>query len=250
MTNVAKPDLHTVPAVTNVAKAATRRRRAPRTQATVPVATIVKAATRRRRAPRTQTRPDARTLGVVAQVRMAFQRQQLLATLLGGLLGGFVPAATFTVAHQEVLATVPLRHQPLALLVLGGLVYSAKTVYAWGRMAFASGAKALGFTLLIEGVMTCSSVEWLSYAALAYLIAINAIATGCILALAGSDHDGSRMAADDRPARIVIGAPPTGPDPGLRDSSTSGLGACGRDPVARERRSDAADPGLTGGLRW
>lgn len=136
----------------------------------------------RRRAPR---RPPVagKDLGVVAQVRTALRPENRLATLLGALLGGFVPVATFTVAHVELSQVVPLYLQPMMLLVLGGLVYSAKTVYSWGRAAFASGPKALGFVVLAEGVMTCSGVAWLSYAALGYLVFINAVATGCTLAL-------------------------------------------------------------------
>jgi hypothetical protein len=59
----------------------------------------------------------------------------------------------------------------------------ARTVYEWARLAFVSPVKALGSTVLLEGVMTCSSVDWLSYAALGYLIGVNAIAAGVTLAL-------------------------------------------------------------------
>jgi hypothetical protein len=135
------------------------------------------------RPPKRASRPrrlvDSAALGVVAQVRTALKPHNRLATVLGAALGGFIPLASFTVSHNEVKSLWSLP----ALLVLGGLVYSAKTVYAWGKMAFASGAKALGFTVLVEGVMTCSGVPWLSHTALGYLIAINAVATGCTLAL-------------------------------------------------------------------
>jgi hypothetical protein len=68
-------------------------------------------------------------------------------------------------------------------LALGGLLFSARTVYAWGRLAFQASGKALGFVVLMEGVMTMSHTPWLSPAALAYLVAINGIATGCTLSL-------------------------------------------------------------------
>ena len=43
-----------------------------------------------------------------------------------------------------------------AYIVAGGLLYSAKTVYAWGKLAFHTAAKALGFVVLLEGVMILS----------------------------------------------------------------------------------------------
>jgi hypothetical protein len=64
---------------------------------------------------------------------------------------------------------------------LGGLVYSAKTVWQWGTVAFQNAFKALGFVILLEDVMVTSHIPWLSITALVYLMAINGIATGCNL---------------------------------------------------------------------
>jgi hypothetical protein len=120
--------------------------------------------------------------GVVAQVRLAFRPRARLATLLGCLLGGFVPLASFVVAHRE--ANFADLHGWIAdFLVLGGLVFSAKTVREWGVLAFNDGRKALGFVVLIEGVSTLSQTPWLAITALSYLIGINAVATGCTLSL-------------------------------------------------------------------
>jgi hypothetical protein len=101
-----------------------------------------------------------------------------LATALGAGLGGGVPVATYVLSHHEVQISSPLYAQLSCWLVLGGLLFSALTVYQWGRMAFGSGAKALGFAFLLEGVLTCSTTAWLSIGALLYLVAINATATG------------------------------------------------------------------------
>lgn len=131
------------------------------------------------RQPRAAKAPTA--FGVVAQVRASLAREHRLATFIGFLLGGFVPLATFVVAHYEVDRAAPLYGQLATALVLGGLAYSAKTVYEWGKMAFRQPAKAAGFVLLIEGVMVTSTHAVLSIAALVYLIAINGIATGCTL---------------------------------------------------------------------
>jgi VIT1/CCC1 family predicted Fe2+/Mn2+ transporter len=122
-------------------------------------------------------------LGVVDQVSASLRPRARLATLLGFALGGFVPLASYVVAHSEIDPAVSLYAQVTTLLVLGGLLYSAKTVYAWGKLAFRAPAKAAGFVVLLEGVMVFAHTQWLSIAALAYLMAINGLATGCNLAL-------------------------------------------------------------------
>ena len=112
--------------------------------------------------------------GVIAQVREALSNP--VALVVGILLGGFIPLVTYTVSHHEV-------RSPLTwTLILGGLAYSALTVFEWAKMAFNNTFKALGFVILLEGVMVMSTVEWVRIAALVYLIAINATATGCTLA--------------------------------------------------------------------
>ena len=112
----------------------------------------------------------------------------ILATTLGVLLGGFVPLASFWLSHHELDATRPVYTQVTAYIVAGGLLYSAKTVYAWGKLAFHMSIKALGFVVLLEGVMILSCTPWLTTMALVYLIAINGVATGCNLALPKSQQ--------------------------------------------------------------
>jgi hypothetical protein len=122
-------------------------------------------------------------MGVVAQVRAAIHPSKRLGALLGALLGGLVPLVTYILAHHEVDASAPLAGQVATYLVLGGLAFSAPTVYGWGKIAFRSNAKAGGFVVLLEGTLTLAHTPWLSVAALVYLVAINAIATGCALSL-------------------------------------------------------------------
>lgn len=118
---------------------------------------------------------------VISRIRLAGRHP--LALFVGLLLGAFVPVASYVVGHQEVpLETGWMR--PALLLVLGGLAYSAKTVWQWCRLAFGCPWKATGFTVLVEGVMSLSHTPWLALCALALLVAINATDTGCRLALA------------------------------------------------------------------
>jgi len=115
-------------------------------------------------------------LGVLEQVERSLKPGNRLATLMGAMLGGFIPLASYTIAHQEAPNT-PV----LWMLVACGLAYSALTVFDWARVAFRHPVKAVGFCALLEGVMTFSSTQWLGITALAMLIVINGIATGCNL---------------------------------------------------------------------
>jgi len=118
--------------------------------------------------------------GVIDQIRTATKAENRLASVAGAIMGGFVPIATFLISHNEVALSV--HGIGMLLLVIGGLVFSAKTVWQWANMAFASDAwKATGFVILLEGVMTLSGITGLSIAALVLLTAVNGIATGVIL---------------------------------------------------------------------
>lgn len=128
-----------------------------------------------KRAPR-----QHKVTGVVTQIRTAFKPRNALATVCGMILGGFIPVASFCVAHFE--AGIASAHGvSMLLMVFGGLLFSAKTVWQWARLGFADPVKATGFVVLLEGVMTLSGIPGLSYAALALLTAINGIATGVTL---------------------------------------------------------------------
>lgn len=126
--------------------------------------------------------PSRGPLGVVDQVRLALRPGSRLAFALGSFLGAVVPFVTFHYSHTEIDLARPLWLQPRALFVLGGLTFSAVTMYGWGKMAFLQKTKALGFVLLMEGTMVTTRTHWLALVALAYLCAINAVATACNLA--------------------------------------------------------------------
>jgi len=123
-------------------------------------------------------------LGIVDMVHVAFARMHRIAAVIGAVFGGWVPFAIYFVAHNEVdLSGDVTLHDYLALaLVVGGLAYSALTVAQWARMALGSRVKAVGFTVLTEGVMVLSRQGWLAAVGLVLLIAINAIASAVQLA--------------------------------------------------------------------
>jgi len=116
--------------------------------------------------------------GVIEQVRVALKPHNRMAALLGAALGGFFPIASWQISHAELDPVQSLPGQLSAWLLLAALLFSAPNVYGWGRVAFGSAVKAVGFCALLEGVLVASHTAWLSGAALAYLVAVNAVATG------------------------------------------------------------------------
>jgi len=143
--------------------------------------------------------------GPISQLRLATRSPGAL--VLGSALGGFVPVATYAVAHygglvanNAGLVTCAPWTNPGWLLVVGGLSFSAKTVYMWGCTAFDDRFKAAGFVGLVEGSLLLAPIPALAYIALGYLVLINAIATGCLLALrdrADRTHLEEEEAADN-----------------------------------------------------
>jgi hypothetical protein len=125
------------------------------------------------------------TVDIVSQLECASRYPQ--ATLIGALVGGLVPWFARTLAHEQLPAAWSNGSHGLAIVmlvvVLGCAVFSALTVYKFGKATFGDNRKAIGFTLAIEGVMLVSQGAT-SVVALAVLILINALANGSAIALA------------------------------------------------------------------
>jgi hypothetical protein len=147
---------------------------------------------KRTRGKRIWTRRDERTIDVVTQLEVAVGNP--LAATLGAAIGGIVPWFGREIAHGE-LAT-RWYADPKLIVVAGCVLFSVATVYAFGRAAFGSPRKAAGFVAALEGVMLISH-GWIGVVALCVLIAINAIANGCTIALA-RDATRRRREADAR----------------------------------------------------
>ena len=97
-------------------------------------------------------------------------RGQRLATVIGGVIGAVVPVLVYRIAHYHAAET-----PALWLIVAGGLLFSASSVYGWGLKLF-GGAwyKAGGFTILLE-LATIFVNGWESRLALSILVLINAV---------------------------------------------------------------------------
>ena len=128
------------------------------------------------------------TTNPLAQLRAA--RRKPVAAIIGAT-AGLVPVGVYEVGHHELTSWSPIEC-PKAMIVYAGLLFSALTVLGWSTNMFGARAKALGFTLLLEGIMMTSSAGWLTAIALTYLVLINAVANGCRLAL----RDGEPAAID------------------------------------------------------
>jgi hypothetical protein len=142
-------------------------------------------------------------MGVVDEVVIALNGRNWLATALGFIAGGVVPVATYLEAHHDVDPSRPLHAQVTTYLVLGGLVFSAKTVFRWATRAFADGWKAAGFVVLLEGVMITSHVPVLPLVLLAILVAVNGIATGCTLSVERSRARNTPPKTERADAKVV-----------------------------------------------
>lgn len=132
---------------------------------------------------------------ITIQLKIASQKGNRLATLLGMILGTVVPVMVYAVTHK--LPSLSYREPAfyvLLLMAIGGCYFSMKSVITWGKLAFQGDSiKAVAFALLLEGMLVMSGMlpdmAWLGYAALAYLALINAISAGCSIALEAKSYN-------------------------------------------------------------
>ena len=133
---------------------------------------------------RASAKPPAR-LGILGQIETVCKPENFLGAILGTSFGGFVPVATYTLCHVEIAGHPVMQADHsiawgivwLCCLVAGGAVYSVHTVTQWGKVGFRHWDKAVGFVVIMEGVMMTASTQPLRRTALAFLIIINAFAT-------------------------------------------------------------------------
>jgi len=89
---------------------------------------------------------------VVDQVKQSMYKKNRMAMLIGSVIGGFVPVATYVIGHHEVQAN-PM----MWMIVAGGLTYSAKSVFDFAKAALKHPAKALGFVALIAKLVPAAT---------------------------------------------------------------------------------------------
>jgi len=154
---------------------------------------------RSRKSTRTTASSD-KTVDIITQLKTAIANP--LAAVLGAAIGGIVPWFAREIAHHELAvqwAAGDLKMVAVDLaIVLGCAVFSMLTVYGFGKAAISDPRKAAGFCAALEGVMLVSHGQT-SQVALAALVIINAITTGCVIAVAYAATN-RRREADQRRA--------------------------------------------------
>lgn len=131
---------------------------------------------KRRSRLRRVTRESFRGMTAIEQMRQAFRSENWLSAALGLFMGGLVPIAVYALVHNEVIY-----HPWYWLMAMGGLAYSAISVYHWAESAFHMRIKAVGFVLLLEGTVTFSKETWLGLTGLAFLVLINGVSAAVAL---------------------------------------------------------------------
>jgi uncharacterized membrane protein YdbT with pleckstrin-like domain len=116
-------------------------------------------------------REEAQAAEEVARVKMqAAMRKAGAGRIAAAIAAAFLPIASFVLAHIEA-PTNPA----LWVLVAAALLFSAPTLVQWAAKWCGSMYKAMGFTILLEGCQTFSTVPGLYYGALAILVGINCL---------------------------------------------------------------------------
>lgn len=110
-----------------------------------------------------------RTLPTASPIKVSAAQKRSIGQLCAAIASGFLPVASYVMAHHESKGN-PL----LWVLVAAALMFSAPTLVDWAKKWCGNIYKAVGFTVLLEGVMVFSTTTWLSYVGLVILVAINA----------------------------------------------------------------------------
>jgi VIT1/CCC1 family predicted Fe2+/Mn2+ transporter len=117
----------------------------------------------------TTSKPKMRKQPTAAPIKVSAAQKRTIGQFVAALASGFLPIASFVIAHHEA------GQQPMLwLLVAAALAFSAPSVASWAKKWCGHEVKAWGFTILLEGVLVFAHHEALSIAGLAMLVMINA----------------------------------------------------------------------------
>jgi hypothetical protein len=123
-------------------------------------------------------------IALADQVRMAAQKQNRIAAVIGSWLAKLAPVGSFAIAHFAPLNFTSTRGLFFWALLASCLAFSAPKVFKWARSTFGSVVEAIGFVGLTEGLsLAPHDVHWfltaVSVDALLVLLVVNSI-TGAV----------------------------------------------------------------------
>lgn len=119
----------------------------------------------------TATPAKARSLPKTKVVSLSKADVRTLGQFIAAVAAGFLPLASYILAHVEAKT-----NPAMWILVAAALTFSAPTLVEWAQKWCKSVYKAIGFAMLLEGVMVFSSTQWLALCGLAILMGINCVA--------------------------------------------------------------------------
>ncbi len=213
----------------------------------------------------TRAAASPRVVDIISQLRTAAGNP--LAAVLGAAIGGIVPWFAREIAHGELAPAVAAGNWQAAALdlaiVLGCVAFSLVTVYGFGLSAVGDRRKAVGFCLALEGVMLVAHGRPATVA-LVGLILINAITTGCVIALARAatqrrgEADARRSAtrAGNRARKAGAGvdtasvATPAAAEPVVATASPASRRQASQAPQAQRAIVVTAVPAATSTVSW
>ena len=124
-------------------------------------------------------------------------------TLLASAAASFIPVGVFFTSHKA-MGTSLSQAWPLWIISVAGLIYSIPSVVAWATSWTGSKAKAIGFTVMLEGLMVGSGEMWLSVVSLLLLGGVNAmIAAHKVKAMKSSTFKVKSVKKITRPKNVV-----------------------------------------------
>jgi hypothetical protein len=119
--------------------------------------------------PKTAKAVAPRKLPSATPIKINAAQKRTIGQFVAAIASGFLPIASFVIAHHEAGAD-----PKLWILVVAALMFSAPSVAGWAQKWCGNKYKAWGFTVLLEGVLVFAHHELLSIGGLLMLVAINA----------------------------------------------------------------------------
>jgi hypothetical protein len=157
------------------------------------------------------------SIALADQVRMAAQKQNRVAALIGSWLSKLAPCGAFGIAHFAPLDFTTARGLFFWAMLAACLAFSAPKVFKWARSTFGSLVEAIGFVGLTEGLsLAPHDVHWVltlvSVDALLVLLVVNTVTGAVRVSLSQRELRAAARAAqvaESKPEPVAVPASST-----------------------------------------